>query len=429
MDNPSLGLPHTQAQVEDHHLADWLDVDALSGPDPAPCGADMSDLPCTESGPQFFFTSVDTLVPELTGYPSSADTRAPSMPLPPILDEPRSADAGGTQQLMTPMDAGIFDNIALNSILGRPLGPLVLQAPYPSLLLDSLQTLISGFQQQLPIMDQQTRESLSNTHLAQHQLHLSQGMVGCSAIHSLQYQSTGLLNNMQDPVLLGAAELQVNPVPVGQSTNPEQRILDLLFTPTLAPRSLSKSLSYETSFAVDREHNMGRHSQDDPLSNNSNTSNTRSKDVSIRKTNSKRTHKEAEHLDETDSDNQTKAKRPRKALQLQKRLEIIEFWESNQDIPVAELSKKFNVPRTTIYGIINSKEVLKNVAKSRPCGGISIERYSRIESRFRILEEFLVLWLLDVETHGFAITNHKIMRWALTFHELISRFMSTPLPE
>ncbi|KAF9969763.1 hypothetical protein BGZ65_011650, partial [Modicella reniformis] len=56
----------------------------------------------------------------------------------------------------------------------------------------------------------------------------------------------------------------------------------------------------------------------------------------------------------------SKPKRPRKALQL---LEIIAFCEANQKMSMTDISKKFNVPRSTIYGIINNKDTLKKLAK------------------------------------------------------------------
>lgn len=40
---------------------------------------------------------------------------------------------------------------------------------------------------------------------------------------------------------------------------------------------------------------------------------------------------------------------------------------------MAEIGKKFNIPRTTVYGIINNKDALINVAKGRLYGGPVLE--------------------------------------------------------
>jgi predicted transcriptional regulator len=71
-------------------------------------------------------------------------------------------------------------------------------------------------------------------------------------------------------------------------------------------------------------------------------------------------------------DGQAKVKRPRKALLLEKRLEIIGFWEENQEASMAEISKRFGVPRSTVYGIINSRDGLKKLAKSQRYEGMDL---------------------------------------------------------
>ncbi|KAF9365993.1 hypothetical protein BGX34_007044 [Mortierella sp. NVP85] len=109
-----------------------------------------------------------------------------------------------------------------------------------------------------------------------------------------------------------------------------------------------------------------------------------------------------EHLRDSEKSDVQKST---KWLQLQERLAIIKFWKGNQQIPIKEISKKFNVPRTTIYGIIKDKDILKSLTKSQTRRGLTLERYSMAESRFRILEELLIACCLDVGSRGFTITN------------------------
>jgi len=52
-------------------------------------------------------------------------------------------------------------------------------------------------------------------------------------------------------------------------------------------------------------------------------------------------------------------KRTRKPLQLQRRLVIIGYWDASEDKSMAALSRMFEIPRSTAYGIIKDRETLK----------------------------------------------------------------------
>ncbi|KAF9363771.1 hypothetical protein BGX34_003378 [Mortierella sp. NVP85] len=129
------------------------------------------------------------------------------------------------------------------------------------------------------------------------------------------------------------------------------------------------------------------------------------------------------------SEKPKKAKRPRKALQLQERLEIIEFCEENQSMSMYDISKRFNVPRPTVYGIIKDKDRLRQLARSRVSKGLTLQRYSTAESRFRILEELLVAWSENVRNQGFPVTDEKITAQAFEIHRMLSSgIVAKPLP-
>jgi hypothetical protein len=129
----------------------------------------------------------------------------------------------------------------------------------------------------------------------------------------------------------------------------------------------------------------------------------------------------------TCTDHQKKVKRPRKAFPLQERLSIIGFWEENQHIPIKEISKKSNVPRTTIHEVIEDKDKHKHLATSRVSRGMRLERYSMAESRFLVLEELLVAWFLDARSRGFFVTDQKIKAQAFEIHRMLSGQVSEPL--
>jgi len=95
---------------------------------------------------------------------------------------------------------------------------------------------------------------------------------------------------------------------------------------------------------------------------------------------------------------------------------------------ITKISKKFDIPRTTIYGIIKDKDRLKHLATSRARRGLTLERYSTAESRFRILEELLVAWSHDIGSQGFTVTDQKITAQAFEIHRMLSRLVSKPLP-
>jgi len=95
---------------------------------------------------------------------------------------------------------------------------------------------------------------------------------------------------------------------------------------------------------------------------------------------------------------------------------------------MSDISRKFNVPRPTIYGIINDKDRLRQVTDSRVSKGLTLERYSTAESRFRILEELLVAWSGNVRDQGISVTDQKITAQAFEIYRMLSGIVAKPLP-
>lgn len=420
MDTPSLGFPHSRAQVEDDYFTDWLDMDAISmliadtqsGPHPPPCLVNSLDPESSESSYQMSTHMIGTGVPDQD--PSS------------ILGGLRTVDSGDLQLLVAPMDVDVLETTVASSTPGKALDTLLPQVSWAPLPPDSLQPLVSGLEQELhqqqpQILQQQNQIQSPYTHSQQHHLCYTQHMVLSHAVPHLQHQVTlqqfdplscGLLH--QTPA--GTVEsvlLDGNQVLCSQAVQEEQQMIGLLFSPTLA----SCPLSQTPSSVVCPEQSQGYDPQEGSSSSiQSAISNPR-----------KRIHSGEDH-NEMDMEKQAKPKRPRKALQIQKRLAVIEFWESNRQLPLNEISTKFNIPRTTIYGIIKNRDTLKRITKSHPLKGLTLERCSTIQSRFRILEELLFTWYLDLRSHGVDITNRKITAQAFDIHRMLSGLLWTPLP-
>ncbi|KAF9954794.1 hypothetical protein BGZ65_003820, partial [Modicella reniformis] len=170
-----------------------------------------------------------------------------------------------------------------------------------------------------------------------------------------------------------------------------------------------------SSSSIQTDFNNEQNAQDHSSSNTQ---------ILVPATNKRKKEEECEIENEANS----KSKRPRKPLQLQKKLEIIAFWEANQNMSMTEISKKFDVPRTTIYGIIKNKDILNKLAKSQPNAGLNLERYRKVEPRFRILEELLVAWSLDLKSRSITVTGKKLTSQAFEIHRMLSDMFVGSLP-
>ncbi|KAI8598515.1 hypothetical protein EDD21DRAFT_446118 [Dissophora ornata] len=134
--------------------------------------------------------------------------------------------------------------------------------------------------------------------------------------------------------------------------------------------------------------------------------------------------------DETDSqaNSQRLVKRQRKALQLQEKLEIIDYWEQNSPISFQKMETHHDVPRTTIYGIIKDRQRLQTLARSQPRAHLTLGTSRMVESRFRVLEELLVAWIMDLRSQCIPVYDKKITTQAFEIHRMLSGLLAEPLP-
>lgn len=139
-------------------------------------------------------------------------------------------------------------------------------------------------------------------------------------------------------------------------------------------------------------------------------------------------HIETDHPAGTEIVCQERSKRPRRALALHKRVDIIRYWERYPDMSITAISKELKVARTTIDGIIKNRDTLMKREKYQLYRGLDSGRCSIIESRYRVLEVLLVEWCLDLKSRRGAVTNQKIMAQAFEIRRMLSRLLLESLP-
>lgn len=99
----------------------------------------------------------------------------------------------------------------------------------------------------------------------------------------------------------------------------------------------------------------------------------------------------------------------------------------NPEVPVLQISKHFKVKRSTIYGILHSKQVTLDFANTQPCGSLTFEASRVVESRFLLLEELLSLWYRVLRAH-IPVPGKAICSQAFDIHCMLSGLLPEPLP-
>ncbi|KAG0224854.1 hypothetical protein BGX31_007826 [Mortierella sp. GBA43] len=90
----------------------------------------------------------------------------------------------------------------------------------------------------------------------------------------------------------------------------------------------------------------------------------------------------------------------------------------------SQIADYFRVPRTTIYGILKSRETLLG----RPQAAQIQDSYRIAESRFKILEEVLMIWFHDLRSRLIPVNRKKITAQAFDVHRMLSGLLAEPLP-
>ncbi|KAF9171054.1 hypothetical protein BGX20_008172 [Mortierella sp. AD010] len=129
-----------------------------------------------------------------------------------------------------------------------------------------------------------------------------------------------------------------------------------------------------------------------------------------------------------EANDQASRKRPRKALDLKQKIEIIQFFCQNRRKSMKELSDHFGIARTTIYGIIKSKESILECVRLMHQDSMMLAACRMVESPFRILEEILAAWHNHQRSRGVPMTCKKICTQGADIHRVLSCLLPEPLP-
>ncbi|KAJ7316717.1 hypothetical protein JRQ81_002879 [Phrynocephalus forsythii] len=112
----------------------------------------------------------------------------------------------------------------------------------------------------------------------------------------------------------------------------------------------------------------------------------------------------------------TKSKSKRRIISLELKKEIISWYENGAHL--MDLSKQYDMPRTTIATIIKNKDIIKEADVAK---GVSILTKSRPQS-VEEMEKLLLIWINEKQVAGDSISESLICEKALRLHaDIIAR--------
>ncbi|KAF8957556.1 hypothetical protein BGZ46_002163 [Entomortierella lignicola] len=121
-------------------------------------------------------------------------------------------------------------------------------------------------------------------------------------------------------------------------------------------------------------------------------------------------------------------KRAREPHTMQKKDEILKYIVKYPNVTMSELSRKFSVPRSTLYGIIGNKKRIHEFINNSPMPSRTLETTRIAETPYQILEELLSIWCNDLTTRGIFIPDWKVSAQASEIYRMISHLLLKPLP-
>ncbi|KAJ7338433.1 hypothetical protein JRQ81_012087, partial [Phrynocephalus forsythii] len=112
----------------------------------------------------------------------------------------------------------------------------------------------------------------------------------------------------------------------------------------------------------------------------------------------------------------TKSKSKRRIISLELKKEIISWYENGARL--MDLSKQYDMPRTTIATIIKNKDMIKEADVAK---GVSILTKSRPQS-VEEMEKLLLIWINEKQVAGDSISESLICEKVLRLHaDIIAR--------
>ncbi|KAF9432628.1 hypothetical protein BGZ76_010529 [Entomortierella beljakovae] len=128
-------------------------------------------------------------------------------------------------------------------------------------------------------------------------------------------------------------------------------------------------------------------------------------------------------------ENINNSKRTRQKLSLDDKIAIIEYWkENNENMSIVEIGRHFDLPRTTIHGVIKKRQTLEDISIHQPRDNPVPLAFRVVERKFFILEELLHTWVIDLEAKGILVSNKKMTTQAFDIHRMLTGLLSNPLP-
>lgn len=101
----------------------------------------------------------------------------------------------------------------------------------------------------------------------------------------------------------------------------------------------------------------------------------------------------------------------RKHLSLQEKRVIIEEWQKNEGKSKVELAKQFNLPESTLKGIIASRESI--LQASEKCGASSSKRQKVLNNKTEAFENSLIQWFHEARAANIPISGAALKEKAL----------------
>jgi len=104
--------------------------------------------------------------------------------------------------------------------------------------------------------------------------------------------------------------------------------------------------------------------------------------------------------------------RKRKALTIPLKMEVIQAAEKDPKLSKINLARKFNLPESTLRGILKNKDSIQKVNSEY---SNHAKKRSRIQNgKFEILENTLIQWFREMRASNLPISSELFKEKALT---------------
>ncbi|KAF9208630.1 hypothetical protein BGZ49_008198 [Haplosporangium sp. Z 27] len=121
-------------------------------------------------------------------------------------------------------------------------------------------------------------------------------------------------------------------------------------------------------------------------------------------------------------------KSKRKPIPVPKKLEVIAYRRQNPSISVSKMSEKFDIPRTTLYGVLKFDETtLKNTMLKSDSRTTEVFRTSKKSDW--LCGYLLMKWIDYMQSRSTVLSNEKMLTQASVIHRMLNEVLISPLPD